>query len=161
MLDRLKNVENQMDQLAIQTQKLHTENLKLKCIILSLEKQALENNVLLTGLPEGPWENDQQCREKVTEAISWAIPGNHNGLHKAFERATKIPIAHCKRVGKYSGHQPRPISVKFINNSDKQLLLESKRKLQKGIYANEEYPKEVQRQRNILQLILRLASKLP
>ena len=70
--------------------------------------------------------------------------------HEAFERATKIPIASCKRVGKYSVHQPRPISVKFINNSDKQLLLESKRKLQKGIYANEEYPKEVQRQRNIL-----------
>ena len=36
-----------------------------------------------------------------------------------------------------------------------------KEKIQKGIYANEEYPKEVQRQRNILQPILRLAAKLP
>ena len=64
MLDRLKNVEDQMDQLAIQNQKLNTENLTLKSRILSLEKQALENNVLLTGVPEGPWENDQQCTEK-------------------------------------------------------------------------------------------------
>ena len=104
----------------------------------------------MTGVPEGPWENDQQCRENITEAISWPIPGNYNDLHEAFERATKIPIASCKRVWKYSGHQPRPISVKFINNSDKQLLLESKRKLQKVIYTDEEYPREVQRQRNIL-----------
>ena len=58
MLDRLKNVEDQMNHLAIQNQKLNTENLKLKFRILSLEKQALENNVLLTGIPKGPWEND-------------------------------------------------------------------------------------------------------
>ena len=149
-----------MDLPAIKNQKFNTVNFKLKSRILSLEKQALENNVLLTRVPKGPWENNQ-CREKVTEAISWTIPGNHNDLHEAFARATKIPIASCKRVGKYSGHQPRPISAKFINNSDKQLLLESKRKLQKGIYTDQEYPKEVQRQRNILQPILRLASKLP
>ena len=64
-LDRLKNVEDQMDQLAIQNQKLNTDNINLKSRILSLEKQALENNVLLTGIPEGPWENYQQCREKL------------------------------------------------------------------------------------------------
>ena len=52
MLDRLKNVENQMDHLAIQNQKLNTENLKLKSSILSVEKQALQNNVLLTGVPK-------------------------------------------------------------------------------------------------------------
>ena len=139
-----------MDQLAIQKQKMNTENLNQKSRILSIEKQALENNILLTGVPKLPWENDQQCREKVTEAISCTIPGNHKDLHEAFKIATKIPIASCKRVVKYSVHRPRPIAVKFINNSDKQLLLESKRKLQKGIYANEEYPKEVQRQINIL-----------
>ena len=64
MLDKLKNVENQMDQLAIQNQKLNTKNLNLKSRILSLEKQALENNILLTGVHEGPCENDQHCREK-------------------------------------------------------------------------------------------------
>ena len=111
-----------MDQLAIQNQKLITDYLNLKSRILSLEKQALENNVLQTGVPEGPWENDQQCREKVTELISWTIPWNYNDPYEAFERATKMPIASCKRVGKYSVHQPRPISVKFINNSDRQLF---------------------------------------
>ena len=40
MLDRLKNVEDQMDQLAVQNQKLNTENFNLKSRILSLEKQA-------------------------------------------------------------------------------------------------------------------------
>ena len=83
---------------------------------------------------------------------------NHNDLHEAFERTTKFPSVSCKRVGKYSVHWPRPISVKFINNRDKQLLFESKRKLQKRIYIVEEYPKEVQ---NILQLMLSLASKPP
>ena len=48
------------------------------------------------------------------------IPGNHNDSHGVFERVTKIPIESCKRVGKYSVHWPRPMSVKFINNSDKQ-----------------------------------------
>ena len=102
ILDRLKNAEDQMDQLAIQNQKLNTENLNLKSGVLSLEKQALENNILLTGVPKGPWENYQHCREKVTEAISWTILGNHNDSDEAFERATEIPIASCKRVGKYS-----------------------------------------------------------
>ena len=85
-----------MDQLVIQNQKLNTEIPKLKSRILSLEKQALENNILLTGVPKGPWKNNQQYREKVTEAMSWTIPGNHNDLHEAFERATKIPIASLK-----------------------------------------------------------------
>ena len=79
-----------MDQLAIQYQKLNTENLKLKSRIPCLEKQALENNKLLSGFPEALWENDQQCREKVTEVISWTIPGNHYDLHEVFERATEI-----------------------------------------------------------------------
>ena len=43
-----------MDHLAIQNQKLNTENLKLKSSILSVEKQALQNNVLLTGVPKEP-----------------------------------------------------------------------------------------------------------
>ena len=69
MLDRLNNVEDNMDQLVIQNQKLNTKNLKLKSKKSSLGKQALENNILLTGVPEGPQENDKQCREKVTEVI--------------------------------------------------------------------------------------------
>ena len=93
--------------------------------------------------------------------ISWTIPENHNDLHEAFERAIKIPIASCKRVGKYSGHWPRPISVKFINNSDITTIIRIEEKTAKRIYTNEEYPKEIQRQRNILQPILRLASNLP
>ena len=48
MLDRSKNVEEHTDQLEIQNQKWNTEKLNLKLRILSLEKQALENNILLT-----------------------------------------------------------------------------------------------------------------
>ena len=69
---------------------MNTENLNLKSRILSLEKQASENNILLTGVPEGPWENDQQCREKVTKAISWTIPGNHYDSHEALRGLQKF-----------------------------------------------------------------------
>ena len=44
---------------------MNTENLNLKSRILSLEKQALQDNLLLTGVPEGPLENENNVEKKL------------------------------------------------------------------------------------------------
>ena len=106
MLDRLKNVEEQMDQLAIQNQKLNTENLNLKSRILSLEKQALENN---STTDWGFLKDHGKMTNNVEKKLQRWYHGQFLELimtcMKHLREATKIPIVSCKRVGKkYSVH---------------------------------------------------------
>ena len=40
---------------------------------MQLASQQLENNVLLSRMPESAWETADQCRNKIIEALSWTI----------------------------------------------------------------------------------------
>ena len=40
---------------------------------MQLESLQLENNVLLSRVPESAWETVDQFRDKIIEALSWTI----------------------------------------------------------------------------------------
>ena len=40
---------------------------------MQLESQQLENNVLLSRVPESTWETVDQCRDKIVEALSLTV----------------------------------------------------------------------------------------
>ena len=53
--------------------KLHQENTDLKTRVMQLESLQLENNVLLSRVPESAWETVDQCRDKIIETLLWTI----------------------------------------------------------------------------------------
>ena len=75
------------------------------------------------------------------------------------EIAQKIGIRKCKRMGRFTQDQsrPRPISIELVHRHDVLNLLDNKRKLNKGMYLDKEYPQDVERKRKILRPILKAA----
>ena len=55
-IERLSKAESKLAAVQEQNQYLVKENDVLKARVLHLEKAHLENNVLITGIPEQPWE---------------------------------------------------------------------------------------------------------
>ena len=71
--EKVTVLENRVYELYNKNNKLHQENTDLKTRGMQLESLQLENNVLLSRVPESPWETVDQCRDKIIEAISWTI----------------------------------------------------------------------------------------
>ena len=103
------------------------------------------NNVVITGIPEGPYEQYSITKLRVQEMIAVTIDlGNRDDdLNKAKE----IDISSCNQIGRYKHNVTRPISVTFATRDDKESFLSSKHKLPSGIFANEELPLHIKKRR--------------
>ena len=73
--------------------------------------------------------------------------------------AKNMAVKKCKRVGRFSRTQPRPISVEFEHCQDVEYIMESKGYLQCGTYMDREYVPEIERKRRILLPILKAAKQ--
>ena len=138
---------------------LKRDNVKLKERLVKLEKQQLDNNVLITGQPEEAWETYERTKQIVLDTMSTALKPT---LKEAeLKSMSNTEITSCKRIGRYKMGRSRPISVTFHRKEDKQKLLDNKQNLPTGIYVNDEFPIEIKTNRDILRPILRLAKSLP
>ena len=73
LTDKVEN-SMQMIQLILDENKtLKRENDKLKERMSQLEKSQLENNVLISGQPEEPWETYDRTKERVLETIATSL----------------------------------------------------------------------------------------
>ena len=123
-----------------------------------LESVQLSNNIIITGIQEGPFEPYHTTKLRVQEMIATTI--DSGDITADLETAKKVEIIGCSHVGKYRHNRARPVSVTF-KLCDKELFLSCKRKLPAGIYANKEYPIHVKRMQDKLLPILKLAKSLP
>ena len=73
--------------------------------------------------------------------------------------AKNLEIRSCKRVGKYIRGQARPISAEFLRKDDVNFILSNKTSLRKGIFADKEFPQDVERKRKTLQANLHHSKK--
>ena len=138
---------------------LRRENIMLKERLSQIEQTQLENNAIISGQPEQPWEPYELTKERVLDTIASSL--GIADLEIARKTANSTEIASCKRIGRYRMGKSRPISVTFQKKDDKQKLLNNKMKLPTGIYVNEEFPAQVKRDRDMLRPILKLAKSLP
>ena len=138
---------------------LRKENTELRSRLDMIEQSQLRNNVLVTGIQEGPYEQYSMTKLRIHEMIAVTI--NSRNAVQDLETAKRIEITDCKRLGKYRNNYSRPISVTFAIRDDKESFLSNKRNLPNGIYANEEYPIHIKRNRDKLRPILHLAKSLP
>ena len=73
------------------------------------------------------------------------------------EVAHEVGIRRCRRMGRYQPERNRPISLELVHRQDVLYLLEHKKELNKGVYLDKEYSKEVEKKRKVLLPILKAA----
>ena len=138
LVSKIDNNSKQLAVVAQENRNLWKENSELKTRLDKLEQDHLINNVMITGIQEGPYEQYSTTKLQVHEMIAETIKSG-NAAHD-LESAKAIDIVSCKHIGKYRHNYPRSISVTFAKRDDKESFLSNKRQLPAGIFANEEYP---------------------
>ena len=141
--------------IALENQNLCKENKELWDRLAKVELTQLSNNIIITGIQEGPFEPYHTTKLRVYEMIATTIDSGDKQAD--LETTKKVEIIGCSRVGKHRHNRTRPISVTFKLRDDKELFLSCNHKLPAGIYANEEYPIHIKRTHDRLLPILRLA----
>ena len=71
---KVEKLEDTIAHLLSKNTHLEAENMLLKQKMSSLERRQTQNNIILSGLLEEPWEDLKKMKLKVTEKISHAFP---------------------------------------------------------------------------------------
>ena len=124
-----------------------------------LEKHQLSNNIMITRIQEGPYEQYSTTKLQVHKMIAMTI--NSGNSADDLENAKKVEITNCNRVGKFRHNYPRPISVTFTKHIHKESFLSNKWQLPTGIFVNEQFPLHIKHNRDWLRPIFQLAKSLP
>ena len=64
----------------------------------TLERRQLQNNIILSGLPEQPWEDFKKLKSQVIETISCAF--SDYSKEEAVRKANSVTVTYCRRIGK-------------------------------------------------------------
>ena len=114
--------------------------------------------LIIRGIKEEPKENEEMCCEKIYRELANTISGSDPD--ERFTTAKTLTIKKCRQLGKFKRDRIRPISVEFVHKEDRTYILENRSYLNEGIFADKEYPVEVDRIRRSLLPILRAAKKM-
>ena len=90
---------------------LRRENDKLKERITQIEKSQLENNIMISGQLEQPWESYELTKERVLDMIAAFLGSTDMELARRTARNTEI--SSCRRIGRYKMGRSRLILVTF------------------------------------------------
>ena len=154
---KIESNVKQLTSIAVENKSLCKENKELLDRLTKLELVQLSNNIIITGIQEGPFGPYHTTKLRVQEMIATTI--DSGDITADLETAKKVEITGFSRVRKYKHNRARPVSVTFKLHDDKELFLSCKCKLPAGIYTNEEYP--IQKTQDKLLPILKLAKSLP
>ena len=154
-IEEIETIKQENKILKTTCTKMLQENKNLKERINKIENTLLDNNVILHGIREDPWELEHNRLETVIRILSRTI--DEPTEEEQLEMARKIRIKSTRRVGSYSTKKNRPVSVCFERFCDADYVLTNKRFLPKGVYADKEYSDETENSRRILRPILRAA----
>ena len=155
--DIQENKDN-ISRIVLENTSLKKENAALKERLNQIEQNQLKNNVIITGIPEQPWETYSTTKQRVIDTIASALRSNNDEERQAnIAMAQNTEITYCTCIGRYRSGFCRPISVTFQRQEDKEILMSGKSNLLPGLYVNHEYPPYIKRNRDRLRPILRLA----
>ena len=126
----------QLRSMTQENQALRKECDMLKTRLDKLEQAQLSNNVMITGIQEGPFEPYTMTKLRVYEMIAASIQSGNSS--EDLETAKKVEITSCGRVGKYRHNYPQPITLTFARQDDKENFLSNKCNLPAGVFANED-----------------------
>ena len=153
----LSGLAKQTKQVVTSVKRIEDEQTKLKRKIQDLENRVLCNNIVLKGVTDTKWEEERETLNKVYQELS-AVVEVQEGENR-LEIAQRIGIRKCKRMGRFTEDtsRPRPISIELVHRQDALNLIDNKRKLNKGVYLDKEYPQDIERKCKTLRPILKAA----
>ena len=131
----LKKLEDDNKKLQTHCENILKENEELKMKLRNMEMNMKENNLIFSGLTEGPWETTFTRYDKIYQAISCIMSGNKK---ERIEKAKEINIVNAQRIGRYSQERNRLVCVKFACNLDVARIMDNKKKLKDGVFVDYE-----------------------
>ena len=170
---RLDSIENKIDPTvsakvaAVETKqikidatltKMEMENEELKQQLVNVEDKLLESSIVINGISEEKYEEPEPRRAKLNKELARILSGNTD--EEKLENAEALQIVSTEHVGKFNQQKGRPIAVKFMKKSDATMVLDMKKNLRKGIYVDQFYSVETEKQRKQLRPILSAARRL-
>ena len=112
-----------------ENQELGRELKELKECVNKIEMAQLSNNIIVTGIPEQPFETYEKTKQRIYDVIAEAIKNSDPTQEMcAMNTAKNIDITYCSRVGKSKPGQNRPVSVSLGCKDDKEKLMSIKTK---------------------------------
>ena len=154
----VETLDNKQEKTDGRLSRVEKQNENLQCRLTNMEDKMLETSLVFTGIHEEKWEEAEPRRSNLNKELA-------NTLHEEtyddkLKKASELQIVSTERLGKYNPMKSRPISVKFNLKSDAEHVLESKKKLSKGIYTEQRYSDKTESERKRLRPILMAARKL-
>ena len=124
------------------------ENTTLRDRLSRIENKLLENSIMLTGVPEEPWELESNLHEKVVKILAYTMDAAE--YEDQLEVAQEVRISRIVCKGQYSARSIRPVLVTFDKHSDASYVLENRYYLPQSIFVEREYTEETEQKRKIL-----------
>ena len=144
--------------LSTRVHRLENEHSKLKSKLSQIENKSLECSIIIKGIPETIGETEQDLIDAVHWEISNTIIGNTE--RERFDKAKRMEIRKCQRIGKFNQERSRPLSVEFLSRQDSTYVLANRTWLRKWIYVEREYSLETERKRKLLRPIVKASKNL-
>ena len=129
------------------------EHSQMKRKIANMESRVLQHNIIVRGIGEDDREKETTTRHKVYLELTNVVTNDEDTKEAKLKMAKKLEIRSCKRIDKYVRGRARPISVEFLRKDDVNYILSNKTSLQKGIFADKEFPQDVEKKRKTLRPI--------
>ena len=84
-----------------ENKELRRKNDELKDRVSKIESAQLSNNVIVTGIPEQPFETYEKTKQQIYDIICKAIKtSDPSQSETAMEEAMKLHISYCTCIGK-------------------------------------------------------------
>ena len=146
----LEDMNKKMCDLVLVNEHLSSENRDLREKVLDLEYRQRRNNLVFDGIREHDGEQGSDCYNKIIAVLNNIMD------------TKKVRVARCHRVGAPSKSKfPRPIIACFDWYGDVTTILNSRKRLPKGIYVNDDLPDEWKDRRRALRPVYQLLKRDP
>ena len=129
------------------------EHSQMKRKIVNMENRALLHNIIVRGISEDEREKETTTHHKLYLELTNLVTSEEETKEAKLKMAKNLEIRSCKRIGKYVRGRARPISVEFLCKDDVDFILSNKTSLRKGVFADKEFPQDVEKKRKILRPI--------
>ena len=153
LLSKINTNQKSIERILERNKSLEKENLALQDKLDQIEMEQLGNNVIITAIPEQPWESYEHTKQQVINTVAASL-GTTNDPD-ALEEAKKAKISCCTRLGKQHPNYDHPISVTFQRKVGREKLMKGKKNLPVGVYVNEEFLLHIKHARDRLQPVMR------
>ena len=158
-MEDMGHIKSENQKLKTLIQEVKEENRDLKQRLNNIENKLLENNFIITGIPEDLWELESNLKDKVFDLIAYTV--NTQDVQVQIQNARTAKLVKVKRLGTYSSRRGRPILIQFESPSAANYFWENKGYLPDGIRVCHQFTDETEQHRRILRPVFNAAKAHP